>query len=106
MAVLSKERVFKQIADELREQIAATEKAVEQAREAFHVGDDRAENRGERGAIQVRAAGVWRQRVCALADRHGDVATTRLRRLKCHATGLCNSPMGSIVIRTSSPGFK
>ena len=55
MPILSKEQVFKQIREGLRNQISGTEKAVEQAREAFKVGDDRAENRGERGAIQEKS---------------------------------------------------
>ena len=55
MPILTKEKVFKQIREGLRNQISEASKAVEQAREAFRVGDERAENRGERGAIQERS---------------------------------------------------
>jgi transcription elongation GreA/GreB family factor len=52
---LSKKQILEQIRTEILRQISATEKAVEQAREGFRVGDDRAENRGERGAIQEKS---------------------------------------------------
>lgn len=55
MRSLSKEEVLKRIRDELKQQLSAVEEAVQQAREGLTVGDNRADNRGERGAIQEKS---------------------------------------------------
>ena len=55
MKTPSKAEVFQRIRDQLVDQIAQAEKAAGQAKESFQVGDDRAENRGERGAIQEKS---------------------------------------------------
>jgi transcription elongation GreA/GreB family factor len=55
MKTPSKTEVFQRIRDQLADQLAAAEKAAGQARDSFQVGDDRAENRGERGAIQEKS---------------------------------------------------
>ena len=55
MATPTKKKILEKMRAQLKEQIKSVEKAVEQAREGFAVGDDRADNRGERGAIQEKS---------------------------------------------------
>ncbi|MCK4547224.1 MAG: GreA/GreB family elongation factor [Candidatus Eisenbacteria sp.] len=55
MGAPSKKIVLERIRKKLTKQIRAANKTVEQAREVFQVGNDRAENRGERGAIQEKS---------------------------------------------------
>ena len=100
MTVALKEQVLKQIRDELREKIAATEKAVEQARESFRVGDDRAENRGERGAIQEKS---WL--LSAQASRLEELRR-QLFAVENTATGLLNSvgPGALVVLKDEALG--
>jgi transcription elongation GreA/GreB family factor len=83
----SKKRVFEQIRARLKTQIVAAGKAVEQAHEGFRVGDERADNRGERGAVQERSWLLAAQGARLEVLKHHLFAIENTEVRHCHAVG-------------------